>query len=128
MILFEDLGILLDPPIYAAGSNYGIKQIDINESIFQTDSSVLFLNAELQNPVLKVYNMQGVQVGNNYTANEIKNGVYVFSISYLILKTLHGMTAGNYLIVVSIGQEGDSRIVEVTQAAPAGTTANGGFR
>jgi len=128
MLLFEDLSILLDPPVYPAGSNYGIKQIDVNESIFQTESSVLFLNAEAQYPILKVYNMQGIQVGNDYTANEIKNGMYVFSISYLILKTLHGLTAGNHLIVVSVGQEGDSRVVEITQAAPAGSTANGGFR
>jgi len=128
MLLFEDLNILFDPPVYSDSLNFGIKQIDVNESIYQTNSAVLYLNEEQKNPVLKIYNMNGVQVGNSFTADEIKNGVYIFSINYLVLKTLNGLTAGNYLVAVSLEQSADFRIVEVTQAAPAGSTADGGFR
>lgn len=127
LIAIEDLDLLLNPPAYPLESQYGIKQIDVNESLLNASSQVLFMYSENKNPILKIFDMNGSQVGVDFSANEIKNGLYIFNVNYLTLKLNYGLTVGNYLLRVEVDQVCDARIVEM--CTPTGSdSATGGFR
>jgi len=126
----EDIDLLKDPPAYPPENIYGIQQIDVDESIYNSEGIILFLGFSGESPILKIFDLTGSQVGNDFTATEVRPGAYVFNVSYLVLKAIHGLVVGNYVLEVQCNGIGYHKNIEIIDDATTsgGVSASGGFR